>query len=154
MPYMVSRVKPRKEKVDLIDFLNGLVTMNMLQPPTVFQTTGTRTAYYERLHTDYLFKVRIDEQIKALNDLYDRSKHLIVDGNPNYNYELQVALTSKLKGQYPSEDELQQAVANELEAHGYTYCEIYRTFCLKRVQSRDTQSGGVLMHRVMSLRMY
>lgn len=133
MPYVVSRLKPRSNKVDLIDFLDGLVTMQMLAPPTVFQTTGTRTVYYDYISPERKRELKIDQQIIAMQKFYQNNKHLIVDGNPMYNYEMQVELESEArKIGITDENERHDYVVAGLGVNGYEYCGMYRTFYLPK----------------------
>ncbi len=133
MPYVVSRLKPKAHKVDLIDFLNGLVTMQMFAPPTVFQTTGTRTVYYDHITPEKKRELRIDQQIVAMQQFYKNNKHLLVDGNPNYNYELQVELEKEAREKgITDEYEKREYVTSVLNERGYVYCGMYRTFYLPK----------------------
>lgn len=129
MPYVVSRLKPRKEKIDIISFLDGLVTMNMFQPPSVFQTTGTRTAYYDYVSPEKLREIKIDQQVDALFKFYEKFKHLKVDGINEFNYELQVNLESEARRSgITDKQECKAYAAEKLSAQGYKLCNLYDTF--------------------------
>ena len=136
MPYVVSRLTPRKTKVDLIDFLDGLVTMQMLAPPTVFQTTGTRTVCYDYISPEKRAQLRIPEQVAALKRFYDRYKHLSVDDNPRFNYEMQVELESK----YRNAEDAESCVAADMSVAGFEPTNLYHTFYLPKKSSKKGQT--------------
>lgn len=136
MPYVVSRLTPRKEKVDIIAFLDGLVTMNMFQPPSVFQTTGTRTAYYDYVSPEKLAEVKINQQVEALVKFYEKFKHLKVDGVEDYNYELQVEYESTARRSgVVDKAECKAYAAERLREHGYSICNLYDTFYIPKRSS-------------------
>ena len=140
MPYVVSRLKPRANKVDLLSFLSDLVTVDMVKPPTVFQTTGTRTAYYDYITPQKRHELRIPEQINALKAFYNTYKHLCVDDNPSYNYELQVELESAHKRSGKTKEEARDLAAQELkEKYDLEYCDLYHTFYIPKRSSTPTQ---------------
>lgn len=148
MPYVVSRLEPRKQKVDLISFLNDLVTLDMFRPPTVFQTTGTRTAYYGEIKggNERLKELKVPQQIRAMADFYDAYKDMRVDGVPQYNYERQVELHSEVKANGVLDEEQQKSmVAELLKAEGYEYCNLYRTFYIPK---RSSKPGHMKWRRI------
>lgn len=136
MPYVVSRTKPREKKIDLIDFLEGLVTMKMLEAPTVFQTTGTRTVYYDYIAAEKSATLRLPEQIHAMKSFYEKNKHLLVDSNKAFNYELQVGIESELRRGGTAKDDIPRIAAEKMAEFGYEYCSIYRTFYLPKRSSK------------------
>ena len=97
MPYVVTRVEPRETKVDLFDFLDGLVDMGAFRPITKFDTSNTRTFYYDHITPQKLSELNIPRQIDVLEKFYERYKHLDINGDPEYDYEKQVDLFAKYK---------------------------------------------------------
>lgn len=136
MPYVTTRLKPRQKEIDIMDFLNGLVTVDMLQPPTRYQNTGTRTFYYDYIDLSKLRKYDIPRQIEALQQFYQKYQHLdICNGDPKYNYELQIDTIRKLKKQGIPEIELEEKCAEFLEAKGFGYNPLYKTFFIPKSSS-------------------
>jgi len=149
MPYVVTRITPRKKEVDLLDFLNGLVTMDMMAPPTKLQTTGTRCFYYDEIEPRKLEELNIPKQIEALENFYNHYKTLDVsNGNLEYNYELQIELLRKYKQEFRAAAEQGQAIAGteeeyakaktieELSKAGLKYNPNYQTFFIPKAKSK------------------
>jgi len=136
MPYVTTRLKPRKKEIDLLDFLNDLVTVDMLRPPTKYQTTGTRTYYYDSISLEKLTELNIPKQIEILEKLYKKYQHLdINNGHPDYNYELQVDLIRKYKRAGLDKDAAKHEAAKEMATMGLKYSHMYDTFFIPKASS-------------------
>ena len=147
MPYVVSRLKPRTQKIDVIAFLDDLITLNMLQPPSVLETTGTRTVYYDHIDPQKKAALKIPEQVMALVQFYEKYKHLSMDGG-NYNYELQVEYESEARRIGISDKEDVKAyAATKLVTQGYHMCSLYDTFYIPK---RSSKPGHTKWRRIDS----
>lgn len=136
MPYVTTRLKPRKKEIDIMDFLNGLVTLDMLQPPTKYQATGTRTFYYDTITPEAYRKHAIPKQITALKKFYELYQHLdICNGSAEYNYELQIDILRDLKREGVPETELEIRCAERLQEQGLKYNSLYQTFFIPKSSS-------------------
>lgn len=137
MPYVVTRLEPRQRKISILDFLNDRVTLNMMRPPTRYQTTGTRTYYYNNISPEKLEQLDIPKQILILEQFYELHKHLdICNGNEEYNYELQVEILQKLKNDGIPEDEREIKCREELESRGLKFNPLYETFFIPKHSSK------------------
>lgn len=146
MPYVVTRLSPRKKEIDLLDFLNDLVTLDMMLPPTKYQQTGTRTFYYDHINPEKLEQLNIPKQIAVLEMFYENYKHLdICNGNENYNYELQLDIIREYKSKGFAEEEANEACKNDLRERGYKFFALYDTFW---VPKKSSQPGHKKWRRI------
>ena len=146
MPYVVTRLSPRKKEIDLLDFLNDLVTLDMMLPPTKYQQTGTRTFYYDHINPEKLEQLNIPKQIAVLEMFYENYKHLdICNGNENYNYELQLDIIREYKSKGFTEEEANEACKNDLRERGYKFFALYDTFW---VPKKSSQPGHKKWRRI------
>lgn len=137
MPYVVTSVKPRKKKVDLMDFLNYRTTFDMVKPPSRYEITGTRTYYYDNITPEKYEESNISGQIDWLVSFYDRYKHLdICNNHSDYNYELQLEIIKSYKNQGLSESEAISKCKIDLREKGYKYFELYDTFWVPKNSSK------------------
>lgn len=140
MPYVVTRLSPRKKEIDLLDFLNDLVTLDMMLPPTKYQETGTRTFYYDHIKPEKLEQLNIPKQIAVLEMFYENYKHLdICNGDENYNYELQLDIIRKYKSKGLTEEEANKACEHDLRERGYKFFTLYDTFWVPKKSSKPGQ---------------
>lgn len=136
MPYVVTRNKPRKRNVDIFAFLDDLITLDMLRPVTKFETTGTKTFYYDYIKPAKLRELNIPKQIEILSSFYDRYKDLdICNGNPEYDHELQIKLDSRYNRLEHDEDSIKEKVIDELNKRGLKYNSLYTTFYIPKSSS-------------------
>lgn len=79
MPYIVTKLEPRKGEISILDFLDDKVTLDMLKPPTKFQKTATRTDFYKEIRPEKLAAINIPAYIKTLETWYEQYKEFDLD---------------------------------------------------------------------------
>lgn len=79
MPYIVTKLRPRRKEVSVLDFLEDKVTLDMLKPPSKFQETLTRTCYYDTISEDTRRKINIPAYIEALKLWYENNKRFDIE---------------------------------------------------------------------------
>ena len=79
MPYIVTKLEPKRGEISILDFLDDKVTLDMLKPPTKFQQTATRTDYYETIKPEKLAMLNIPSMIKVLETWYEEHKQFDLD---------------------------------------------------------------------------
>lgn len=145
MPYVLTRQNPKKKKIDILKFLDGFVSLDMLQPPKSYQTTGTKTYYYNYISQDKLAELDIPKQIDVLEYFYEKNKHLDKCNNDkDYDYELQLDLIRKYK-QGNDEARAKQLAKEELSKMGLKYFDLYNTFW---VPKRSSEPGKTKWRRI------
>lgn len=131
MPYLVTRMIPRKREVKLEDLLMGTVTDKMMRPVTNGEKTGTRTYFYKSISQDKLDELNIPAQIQALEYFYDTNKHLLDElENPLFNHKLQADLAKRYGSRNIGK------ISEELSKQGYQYSDIYNTFFVPKNSSK------------------
>lgn len=131
MPYVVTRLTPRKREVKLEDLLMDAVTDQMMRPVTNAEETGTRTFFYKEIDQAKLNELNIPSQIQALEYFYENNKHLLEElEHPSYNHKLQAELIRRYGGHNL------EKIAGELSDRGYSYSDIYNTFYVPKRSSK------------------
>lgn len=131
MPYVVTRLTPKKREVKLEDLLMDMVTDKMMRPITNAEQTGTRTYFYKDISQDKLDELNIPSQIRALEFFYESNKHLLgALEDPLYNHKLQAELTKRYGSNH------KEKIVEELEEKGYKYSDIYHTFYVPKNSSK------------------
>ena len=131
MPYLTTRVKPRKSEISIIDILECLVSEKMMKPITNTEATGTRTIFYDSVDPKRLERLNIPGQIETLQLFYEQNKYLLEElESPTYNHKLQAQLVKK-HGRTNTE-----AISAELKSRGYEYSDIYETFYVPKSSSK------------------
>lgn len=130
MPYLVSRLTPRKKKIDLLDFLTGMIPLNQMLPQSNANKSGTRTTYYNYITPEKRKELNVEMQVGLLEKFYEMYSHLdFFNGNPEYNYERQAELRKYNKNDI-------EKVKAELEKEGLKYNSLYDTFYLPKKSSK------------------
>lgn len=140
MPYIVTRRKPRDEKMKLEDILYDLIDDKKLAKIVNGgqNTTSTTVHYVEHISREWRNKTHIYGDLMKLEQIYEKSKSMDIFFNKEYNYERQLEVKNMIRreayksGRTLSDVELAQLIEEELQKEGLKYNTLYRTFYIPK----------------------
>lgn len=139
MPYIVTKPKPRRQKMTFEDVLFDLIDdrrlANMFKKT---KTTGTKVHYMDGINRKWLMKIDLCGDMKRLNAIYDKAKDLVPFFDSNHDYEKQleikkkIELTARRNGENLSNEEVAQRVRAKMKELGLEYNDLYSTFYIPK----------------------
>lgn len=145
MSYIISRYFIKPEAPNLMDILLGKINENSFNLEAKFVP---RVYQYNKFPNSKKNMERIENYIQIMEQFAKHNKDLIKEFTKHeYDYELQVNLTSRYKKVFSNENlseverdkKIKDKVVEELAANGKKYCELYKTFFIPKKKKKNGQ---------------
>ena len=143
MKYIVTRPKPRQEKLKLEDILLDLIDdaklarIGQISSPTATRVFKANDGYTK--DGDWYANRRfINYTIEQMNKFYEKNSKYDIFFNDEYNYEEQLKITKKVEremyktSEYVDDDVVAVEVQNRMKSAGMKYIPYYYTFYLPK----------------------
>lgn len=142
MPYILTRPRPRTEKMTFEEVLFDLIDESKLSRMNVVRPAiGTRTHFVKFLHGHQYLNILGD--VMEMERFYERYKHMDVFYDPTANYSKQLEIRNKIRkdlihsGASFSDEDVDAKTKEEMEKDGMKYIDLYYTFWIPK------KSGGL-----------
>lgn len=141
MPYILTRPKPRVERMTFEDVLFDLIDESKLSRMNVVKPAiGTRTHFVSNVCK---INVNVWDDIFEMERFYEHNKHLDIFYDAKCNYSKQLEIRNEVRksllreNQSVSDDDIDLKTKEIVESQGMKYIDLYYTFWIPK------KSGGL-----------